>query len=501
MNRSPSFLWLSAIGILVFFGIRLHSLDAIPLFIDESIAIERSENILDGILLQHARTGKLLLPYYLLPFQPHTNSVWIARLSFLIPTCLGLAGATAIACRFGGRRAGLLAILSITFSPMLFFFDRLVLADTMLHVAFTIWIWSLFKVFDRPRPGITMAILCGALYVVALFAKAPALFLLPLPILFARVMPGWRFADRFKVLGWLYGTVAALWLPFTLLLSSRRIDYFGKSDGALSSASALFDFSRMGNNLSHLLDVLTTYDGAVFMLAVAVSCLAAVLRKPGPLFLLLASVAGYEIALIWLGGEALFNRYFVPVLPLLLVAASISLTVVSQAAKRRFKHDVFPILVGLMLVWIVTVSLPFIQDLYRDPSSAGLARGDWHEYIGRNSSGFGIPELSDYLKQLAADDTIVVEGALVGCYTLRLYLEADKSVALQCPNVLSGERRAKYLNVHLPREAKSHERYYLVLEIGGLVAREELTGVELTLIAEFPRPGNISRMQLYAVTG
>ena len=157
-----------------------------------------------------------------------------------------------------------------------------------------------------------MATLCGALYVVALFAKAPALFLLPLPILFARVMPGWRFADRFKVLGWLYGTVAALWLPFTLLLSSRQIDYFGKSDGALSSASALFDFSRMGNNLSHLLDVLTTYDGAVFMLAVAALCLVGVLRKPGPLFLLLASVAGYEIALSLARRRSSFQSVFCP---------------------------------------------------------------------------------------------------------------------------------------------------------------------------------------------
>ncbi len=499
MQRSPAPVGLFVIGVLAFFGLRLHQLDAIPLFIDEAIAIERSENIRDGVYLQHARAGKFLLPYYLLPFQPHLNAAWIARASFLILCCLGFAGALAIANRYGGLKGSLLAAMALVFSPALYFFDRLVLADTMLHAALSLWIWSLFAVYDRPHPGYRRALFSAVLYVVALLAKAPALFLLPLPLVFAWALPRWSIRDRLRSLLAFYGAIAAMWMPFALVILSRQIDYFGKSAGR-PSASGLIDADRIRNNLSALLDMFSVYEGAVFILAAALVCLAGVFRRPRPLLPLLAGIVGYEFALIWLGGDALFNRYFLPVFPLFIVSAAIALADLSQLAGRLFKRDIFPLAVGSLLIWIAMLSLPFIKALQQAPASAGLAPGDWGEYVSRNSSGFGIPELSSYLSDLAADGAIVIEGAVVGCYTLRLYVADADKVHIQCPNVLSGERRAAYLNARLPQQADKHERYYLLLETGGLLSREELTTVPLQLQAEFPRPGNASKLQLYAVT-
>ncbi len=499
MQRSTAPIFLIVIGVLAFFGLRLHRLDAIPLFIDEAVAIERSENIRDGVYLQHSRTGKFLLPYYLLPFQPQHNAAWISRASFLILCCLGFAAAVAIANRYGGLKAASLAAMALVFSPALFFFDRLVLADTMLHVALGLWIWSLFAVFDRPHPGSRRALFSAALYVVALLAKAPALFVLPLPVVFAWALPRWSMRERLRSLLALYGAIAALWLPFALAVASRGIDYFSKSAG-LPSASALFNSERIGNNLSALLDMFSAYDGAVFILVAALVCLAGVFRRPRPLLPLLAGIAGYEFALIWLGGDALFNRYFLPVYPLFIASAAIAQADLSQLASRRLKRGIFPLIVGLLLIWIASQSLPFIQALRQEPASADLAPADWGEYVGRNSSGFGLPELSSYLSELSVDGEIVIEGAVVGCYTLRLYVADADKVLIHCPNVLSGERRAAYLNARLPQQANIHERYYLLLETGGLVSREELTTVPLQLQAEFPRPGNLSKLQLYAVT-
>ena len=500
MRRATVPLYLTVLGVLLFFGMRLHRLDAIPLFIDEAIAIERSENIRDGVYLQHARTGKFLLPYYLLPFQAQLNAAWIARASCLVLWCLGFAAAVSIAKRYGGLRAGLLAALPLLFSPALFFFDRFVLADTMLHAALSIWFWSLFKVYDRPQPSYKWALFSAALYIVALLVKAPALFLLPLPLVFAWALPRWSIRDRLRSLLALYGAGAALWLPFALLISSRQIDYFAKSAGLASSSNALFDPGRIGSNISALLDVFSAYEGGAFILAAALLCLAGLLRKPRPLVPLLAGIAGFEFALIWLGGDALFNRYFLPVYPLFLVAAAISLADLSQLASRRLKRDIFPIFAGLALIWIVSHSSPFIKALQLDPASANLAPGDRGEYISRSSSGFGIPELSAYVKRLAVDGAVVIEGAVVGCYTLRLYVADAADVVIQCPNVLSGERRAAYLNARLPQQADQHARYYLLLETGGLVSREEVTAVQLRPQADFPRPGNLSKLQLYAVT-
>ena len=499
MRRSPTLTWLTICGVLVFCGIRLHNLDAIPLFIDEAIAIERSERIANGTYLQHARTGKFLLPYFLLPFQPQVNAVWVTRTSVLLLCSLGFASVVAIACRYGGWKAALLAALLLAFSPTLFFFDRFALADSMLHAVLSLWVWSLLQALDRPRPHAALALLSGLMYVVALLAKASALFLLPLPIVIAWLRQRWGLHDRLKTLALFYSTVAAIWLPFAFFLAARQLDYFAKSDQVLATAGALFDLDRIAGNLWSLLAVVGAYDGWIWLLALLIVSAVGLMLRPRPLVLLLAGAIGYVFALSWLGGPALFSRYLVPALPLFFAAAAMAVAVVCDFTERRFKRDPFPLCVGATVLWIATISLPFMQQMYREPVAARLSRNDWHEYIGRNSAGSGIPDLADYLSAMARDSGTVVEGAFVGCYTLKLYLGLEPGLALQCPNVLAGERRANFLNVHLPREAEKHDWYYLVLESDGLVKRDELTAVRLSLLAEFPRPGGVSIIRLYAV--
>ena len=106
MNHPRRFIWIALISLLLYFGLRLHNIDAIPLFIDETFIIVQSGDIVQDILIQHARDGKFALPYYLLPFQPQVNAVWISRAALLILTCIGFAAEMSIAWRFGGTKAG-----------------------------------------------------------------------------------------------------------------------------------------------------------------------------------------------------------------------------------------------------------------------------------------------------------------------------------------------------------------------------------------------------------
>ena len=71
---------------------------------------------------------------------------------------------------------------------------------------------------------------------------------------------------------------------------------------------------------------------------------------------------------------------------------------------------------------------------------------------------------------------------------------------LDCPNVLSGDRQGKFLNRYLPQLAAERGSYLLVMETQGLVSSEELTGLDMRLLEVFPRPGNVSEIQLYLVT-
>lgn len=47
----------------------------------------------------------------------------------------------------------------------------------------------------------------------------------------------------------------------------------------------------------------------------------------------------------------------------------------------------------------------------------------------------------------------------------------------------------------------AHRDVLIVLETKGWVDRDELTGIDLSLVTTFPRPGGISVIQLYEISG
>lgn len=497
MHRSHRFLWIVVAGLLVYFGIRIHSLDSVPLFIDESINIERSVNIMNGTFIEHARTGKFLAPYLSVPFQPHINAIWSVRLGMLLITCLGIAVATALARQLSDEHGGLMTLLLITFSPMLFLFDRFALSDTLLHVTITLWVFSLIWMFRQRRFTWYHAIISGIFFIISMLAKSPTIFLIPLPIVLAVLIPRWRIITRVQAIMIYYVTTLALWLPFMFVLSTRKIDYFGKGSHIAPSFSELFNIERISNNLSFMIGGIITYHGILFVIISVLIILIASRFRPHILLSLGAAILGYGIAIVLLGGYGLFIRYYTPIMPLLFISTGIATVTLVEVIQRHLNRNVMVIAYGAIIVWIGIVSLPFITQIYTDPHGAPLVGKDRSEYMRANSSGFAIPELHDYLIDLAADEDIVVEGAIVSCYTLVLYTD-DNNIHVQCPNVLSGERRATYLNQYLPEEAAKHDRYYVVFETEGIISYDEITTLDLTLIQEFPRPGN-GVIQLFLV--
>ena len=500
MNHPRRFIWIAVIGLLLYFGLRLQNIDAIPLFIDETIAVERSANIADGTLLHHAPSGKFALPYYLLLFQPRFNAVWISRVSVAIWTCLGLAGAMAIAGRYGGVFAGTAAAAMLTFSPMLFLFDRFAIGDTMAHAAVTVWMWSLYSLFDSRKPNWSLVGISGILFIVCLLTKATTVMLLPLPVVMATIVPRWPTNTRIKATAAVYAAVSALWIPLSIALSSRELDYFGHYGDFGSSANSLLDLSRIVSNLSFMLESVIVYHGSVFMVCALVASSVAIIILPRTMLPIVASVVGFGFAVVWLTDQRLFARYFVPILPLFLVGVGIALSALSDAIKRRLNWHMLPVLVTVILFWVFGIALPFVKRIQSDPENANLFSADFNEYIRSDSSGFAIPELAEYLASIRDVKIETVVGSFVGCETLRLYLPPESRVDLHCPNVLSGDRRAKYLNVHLPIEADMRDGLLLVLENPGLVSRDELSGIDLTPLAEFPRPGNHSVIRLFSAT-
>ena len=307
-------LLLAAAGMLAFFALRLHRLDAIPLFIDEAIAVERAGDVLGGAYLSHAAHGKFLQPYMYLLFQAQHGALFVARASALLLSCVGAAAGVAIACRCGGLQGGAFAFALLAFSPMLHFFQRLSLADTCLSAALLLWAWWLLRMRERDKPRIHDAFVGAALYVCALLFKATALYLLPLPIVMALLMTRWSNRERARMLAAQCLTMLALWLPFALALASRGIDYFGQYGNlGAAASSSLLDAGRVAANLRSMLDGLAAYHGAPFVFLLIAVCVAGVWLRPRIALALLAAGLGFGLAQILFGG-ARFFRYFLPML-------------------------------------------------------------------------------------------------------------------------------------------------------------------------------------------
>ncbi len=500
ISDTPGGILLFAVaGMLMFLWMRLHQLDEIPLFIDEAIAVERADDVLDGIYLQHASQGKFLQPYLYLLFQAQQGAWFVARAVALLMTCLGMAAGLAIARCYGGFQAAALAIALLSLSPMLFFFQRLSLADTFLSATLLLWVWSLLHLYERQEPSLPVIAVCAALFIMSLLIKASALFLLPLPLVMALLLPRWSMRMRAQALAGLYLGMLVLWLPFVLALASRGLDYFSQFYN-LGSATvdSLLDTSRIAANLRSMLEGLLVYHGAPFIICLLALSLFAIRLRPRIILSLLAAGIGFGLAQILLGGVRFF-RYFLPMMPFLFLAAGIALPALSEAAANRNRRSPLPIAWALLCFWAVTFAAPSLHRFYTDPAAAGLPPGDRTAYFETDSAGFGIPKLVELLNELAADAIVHVEGAVSNCASLRLYVEQAERVRVHCPNVLSGDRRARYLNAYLPEQAARHEDYYLVLEEPGAVLREQLTTVDLTLVAKFARPGDKSVLLLYRI--
>lgn len=493
------FLLFVAAGLLMFMWLRLHQLDAIPLFIDEAIAVERADDVLNGIYLRHASQGKFLQPYLYLLFQAQRGAWFVARAVALLLTCLGTAAGLAIARRYGGFQAVALAFGLLSLSPMLFFFQRLSLADTFLSATLLLWVWSLLRLYERQEPSLLDMAVCAALFIVSLSIKASALFLLPLPLVMGLLLPRWSMRLRARTLAGLYLGMLVLWLPFALSLASRGLDYFGQFDN-LGSATvgSLLDSSRIVANLRSMLEGLFSYHGALFVVCLLAVILLAIRLQPRIMLSLLAAGVGFGLAQILLGG-ARFFRYFLPMMPFMFLAAGIALSALNEAVGNQIRRGLLPIAWVLLCLWIVTFAAPSLHRLYTDPAAAALPSGDRTAYFETDSAGFGLPELAALLNELAADAGVQVEGAFSNCASLRLYVAHTERVKVRCPNVLASERRARFLNDHLPEQAALHENYYIVLETPGVINMARLTSVDLIIVAEFARPGGKSALLLYRI--
>ena len=485
---------ITAVLLCIYFGVRLFRIDALPFFIDESILVGWSEQVRAGNPLTFGYDGRYLVPWLLAIFNPVEASPFVTRFVVILWTLLGAAAIIATGRRLHSWQAGWFGLLLIVLTPMLHFHDRLALTDTVLHSMLTLLCLFLLWAFDAPQLCWKRAASCGGFFVLCVLTKSSAVVLLPLPIAAAVLLPKtWTLQNRIKGITTFYGAFIAGWLPLQLVLLWRNIDFWGRAAQG-STSGALLDFGRILSNVTFVWEGMSGYWHPLMWLFIGIGILLALIFKPPYSLFLLAMVLGYSFALILFGGNLLYFRYWIPVLPITLLLAMVGYTRfstfiqphprTSSPNSRRGNKYIAPTVVVL---FAFIFSVKFVYQSYTNPLELKLPHLDRQQYIEADSAGTAIPETAAFLR----DSTLPIVGAFPQCHTLSLYLRRE----ITCLNIAGDAAiRLPRINAEL---AQQETPFYLVLENRGYATSADITAVTLNPVAIFERPGGLVAIIVY----
>src|SRR5215468_1255312 len=106
-RAKPSrFFWIAVGLLLVFWISRVHNLLALPLFLDESSHLTRSQWVWQGRPLYLLETGKMLAPYLAALFWPFSAAPFIGRYVVVMLGSIGIASAYGVGRELHSRSAG-----------------------------------------------------------------------------------------------------------------------------------------------------------------------------------------------------------------------------------------------------------------------------------------------------------------------------------------------------------------------------------------------------------
>ena len=489
-------LWGVSLLLVVYWGIRLHQLTILPLFLDETISISWSADVWQGGALHFGSHGKLLLPWWGALFQPQLHeAAFVMRVASLLLVLMGAAGIVALGKRLANIQVGLMALFVMTVAPMFVFFDRMALTDTVLHAMTTLFVWALMRLWQRSTYRRRDAILAGSLFILAFLAKSSALLLLLLPLVAVVILPrGWSRLQAFQSVGAVYLSMGLMWLPLQIVMLWREINYLGLAQQFSTGQNPLSGLDKLVHNFNFMIQGPATYFGSAFLVLTVIGFIAALRYIPRKSLVLLAAISGFCFGIIFFGDVGLSIRYWLAVMPLVVVLMVAGLYWLVDDIGQRIQRLAIirpaAVMVSIFAIWGVAFGLPFIVTAYNSPESLTLVDKDRGEYIMSDAAGTRLPEMADLIHELTKQipTQAMVIGAFVQCETLALYASESEEVVIDCPNVLAGGRRGEWLHQYIREKADNFQTLYVIFETPGYASTDDIPTLTLEPLLELNRP-------------
>lgn len=494
---------------LIFFLLRLTNLTILPIFADEAIYIRWAQIIADDPTNRFIplSDGKQPLFMWISSFFVKflaSDPLFAARLVSVIFGFGGLVGIYFAAKElFGNKNTAILAALLYTITPFLVFYDRLAVVDGAL-TAIGVGIFYLGLLLVK-RLRLDISLLLGMVLGVALLIKSPAIFyLILIPI--SLLITDWKSKWKSKVLKFLGYYSISLFIAFVIynvqrlsplfyLISQRRPDF------VFSFNEVFFDtwwtpfFPRILTEIPVWFGQYVTWP----FFALGLIFIFYYLFKRNLSIIVLAIWFIFPIIVEAFFAKGFTARYFVFVTPFFLLILAYGVNKIFES--RLLGQKIYQY--GLLLILLLP-ALIFDFWLIVNPQKADIPQKERSGYLEEWSSGYGIFEVANFLKQQPPKEKPILVGTEGRFGTLpdglQVYLRKFEDITI----VGMGQHAEIYtVPSDLKNAVKEGKLSYLVVNESRLLADAKADS-SLKLIASYPKAkslnGNQDQLLLFEVT-
>ncbi len=475
----------------VYFASRTYALTIMPLHFDEEVHLTRALEVWRGHPFWDISDGRIINQWAIALFYPQNVPVFVARIATILVSLPGFAAGYALAKRWFGRAAGLLAAAAWIACPYVFFYERTALIDAEAGSLAVIAVWASLRLIRTGRRR--DAALTGLALAIAMLFKFSALPFMGSVGLIVLFMGKATWRQRLVQLV-IIGLVILACFAVPLLYAATHhgfsvvAGWFSGSNGQGLTLRSNFEtlWAQVVNYGSVIWALLLGigWIGAVSLL-VSPSLHAGVRYRWRDLFILLGAVA-LPLAAILLAVSNVMPRHLVVGVPILLVVAGCGLAIIFEKVSHLFPYT--GILTAAVIVLLAVGFLPFARTAYTDPGSLPLPPIERQQYQTGYSAGFGLREaVLDFPRTLGPAGIPVVASMYPdGCRLANFYDVWHYD--MHCTNA-PGLDTIRSIVASLPTNGVMYilaESQPIGLDPAWMTA---LLSVEVTRVAGYPRPG------------
>lgn len=416
----------------------LLNLTGLPVFADEAIYIRWAQLIIDDpgryafFPLNDGKTP--LLMWLFVPFQfLFSDQLFAARFVSVIIGFFQVIAIGYLTKTLGGRnKTSWLAMLLTTLLPFWFFHHRMALTDTLLTLWLTLTTIGVIKIVQQKSSSISKItskslvhyikkmskagwfwiIFTGSSLGLAFWSKLPAVLILPaLPFyIFLPTKKSWIERIMFLLL---IGSACVLGVALFLLLKLHPAfgQLFSRGGDFLYPLSEILQgrWQTTISNFPTYIWYFISYLTAPIVLLMLYAPFSPQFKRQQLLLLLsTAAIAGP----IMLMGIVVYPRYLFPASIFLIVSAALAYQEIIDTWITKAKKTWIKVIIGLVIVLLaantISQSVLLITQALIDPDATPFVSADQVQYLYEWSSGHGIKQTVDLIKNASQDKTIAV---------------------------------------------------------------------------------------------